>query len=100
MIGAILILLAAICKAISDTIAHHKDTSIFKTSKFWSNGGKIIPGTKYKLDGWHLSNSFMIVCFIAAAVLHRPVFAWYWEIAIGGVVFNLCFNVFYNKILR
>lgn len=100
MIGAILILLAAICKAIADTIAHHKDTSIFKKSKFWSNGGKIVKGTKYRFDGWHLSNSLMIICFVVAAVLHEPVLAWYWEILIGGALFNLGFNAFYNKILR
>ena len=100
MIAATLILLAAICKAIADTIAHHKSTSIFKRSKFWSNGGKMLPGTKYRFDGWHLSNSGMIICFIVAAVLHDPILAWYWEILIGGAVFNLVFNLFYNKILR
>lgn len=100
MIAAVLILLAAICKAVADTIAHHKSTSIFKRSKFWSNGGKILPGTKYRLDGWHISNSGMVICFVVATVLHEPVLDWYWEILIGGAVFNLVFNLFYNKILR
>lgn len=101
MIAATLILLAAICKAVADTIAHHKSTSIFKRSKFWSANGKLVGGVfKYKIDGWHISNSVMIICFVVAAVLHEPVLAWYWEILIGGAVFNLVFNLFYNKILR
>lgn len=100
MITAALILLAAICKAIADTIAHHKSTSIFKRSKFWSNGGKMLPGTKYRFDGWHISNSSMIIFFVVAAVLHEPVLAWYLEIPIAGIGFNLVFNIFYNKILR
>lgn len=99
MIALALIIIAAICKAVADTIAHHKSRSVFKNSKFWSNGGKIVPGTKYRLDGWHICNSGMICAFVVAAVLHSPVLAWYFEIPIGGVVFILVFNLFYNKIL-
>ena len=100
MIAAALIVFAAICKAIADTIAHHKDSSIFKRSKFWSQNGKFLPLTKYKADGWHFSNSTMIICFILAAVLHEPVIAWYWELLAGGVLFNLVFNILYNKVFR
>lgn len=99
MIAAALILLAAICKAIADTIAHHKGRSVFRNSKFWANGGKLLPGTKYKLDGWHLANSGMIICFVVATVLHDPILVWYFEIPIAGVLFNIVFNVFYNKLL-
>jgi hypothetical protein len=99
MIALLLITFAAICKAVADTIAHHLDTSIFRHSRFWINGGKIIFG-KYKFDGWHLSNSAMIIAFVFASVFHTPILKWYYEIAIAGVVFNLTFNVFYNKILR
>lgn len=99
MIGLSLIIFAAICKAIADTIAHHKGRSVFRNSKFWANGGKFLAGTKYKLDGWHICNSLMIVAFVVTAVLHSPVLAWYWEILIAGIAFNLTFNLFYNKLL-
>ena len=93
-----LIILAAICKAVADTIAHHFDTSVFRHSKFWVNGGKIIFG-KYKFDGWHLSNSMMIVAFITSLCFNSGL-QWYWVIFGGGVIFNLTFNLFYNRILR
>jgi hypothetical protein len=104
-LSEILLVAAAIFKAVSDTVDHHFDTSIFRRlePKFWdrdisSDKAKRIGG--YKVDAWHLSQSAMIVCMIAAAVLHQQKTAWYYEIAIGGVLWNILFNVFYNKILR
>ena len=99
---ALLIIFAAICKAVADTIAHHFDTSIFRHSKFWVNGGKVIFG-KYKFDGWHLANSFMIIFFfseMAYLVKFPPAIEWYYLFFGGGAIFNLTFNIFYNKILR
>jgi len=100
--GTILILLAAIFKAVADTVAHHYDTSIFRWNDFYNplKQGKKIPFTKYPLDGWHLANSLMIVSFICAWAFHKPILKWYYEIPIAGVAFNLTFNLFYNKILR
>jgi hypothetical protein len=108
LIAAVLILLAAICKATADTLAHHFDTSIFKNldPQFWNPN--IITKTMpqifgYPLDAWHLLNSGMIVFFIAAIPFHKKdkwQAAWYWEILIGGLLFNLVFNLFYNSILR
>ena len=95
---ALLIIFAAICKAVADTIEHHFDTSIFRHSKFWVNGGKIIFG-KYKFDGWHLANSFMIMAFLLALAF-PPEIEWYYTFFGGGLIFNLVFNIFYNKILR
>lgn len=106
MITALLILLAAIFKAIADTLAHHFYTSVFlrwKDKPFWNpmhERNDAVPRVfKYPIDAWHLANSGMIVCFICAVptVLH---FAWYWQILGGGLLFNLVFNLFYNKILR
>lgn len=94
----ILTIIAAISKAVADTIAHHFDTSVFRHSKFWVNGGKIIFG-KYKFDGWHLANSCMITAFITAFCFPVAI-PWYWIISGGGILFNFTFNIFYNKILR
>lgn len=99
MIGFALILFAAFWKSIADTIEHHKGKSVFRNKKFWSNGtGKHLPLSKYPFDGWHVSNSMMIVSFVVAAVLHEPSLAWYFEIPIAGIGFILVFNIFYNKI--
>jgi hypothetical protein len=107
VIGAFFIFFAALFKSVADTLQHHYDTSIFKhkAPKFWNPAisyryVKFLPLTKYRPDGWHLANSAMIVCFVCAAVLHRPVLAWYYEILIGGAWFIVVFNTFYNKLLR
>jgi hypothetical protein len=97
-IDAILISFAGVCKAVADTIAHHLDTSIFRHSNFWVNGGKIIFG-KYKFDGWHIANSLMIMAFITAICFPADL-QWYWIISGGGLIFNLTFNLFYNRILK
>jgi len=107
MITAIFILLAAICKAVADTLYHHYDTSVFArlNPKWWNpvvscNYVGFIPFTEYRPDGWHIANSLMIVAFIAAAVLHRSFASWWVEVIAFGIGFNIIFSLFYNKILR
>jgi len=104
-LSEILLIAAAIFKAVADTVDHHFDTSIFRRydPKFWdrdisSDKAKRIFG--YKIDAWHISLSFMICCMIAAAIFHQPKLAWYWEFVIGGTMWNIVFNIFYNRILR
>jgi len=101
----ILLTLAAIFKAVADTVDHHFDTSIFRRlePRFWdrdisSDKAKRVFG--YKVDAWHLSQSAMIVLMILAAIVHTPKLAWYFELIIAGCWWNLIFNTFYNKILR
>lgn len=94
------IILAAICKALTDTIAFHHG-GIFHADKFFdiNTQGKFLPLTKYPLDGFHLSNSMMIVFFIAAVCAPSPI-VWYLNIVLLGVVFNLVFNFFWNHIFN
>jgi hypothetical protein len=105
------IILAAICKAVSDTLVHHYYTSVFrfKDPRFWNpNESYKYTGflkiwfikTAYRADAWHISNSLMIISFCLAIVLHKPVLSWYYEFIIAGILFNGTFNIFYNKILR
>lgn len=97
----------AFFKAVSDTLVHHFDTSVFKwlNRRFWdpavsSAVAPFLRFTRYKIDAWHISNSCMIVALCAAVALHRPVLAWWWEVGILGLWFNLVFNVFYDRLLR
>lgn len=96
LIPFVFIALAAICKAVSDTIAHHYDTSIFKGKDFFNPEiqGKRLPFTSYPFDGWHVFNSLMIVFFCLA------VFWISWKLLLAGVLFILVFNLFYNTILK
>jgi hypothetical protein len=99
------ICLAAVFKAVMDTLAHHFDTSVFRKwdTKFWnplhrhSADVKVI--FKYPLTAWHLAGSGMIVSFIVAT-LFQTWLAWYWHVLVFGLVFNGVFNLFYNKVLR
>jgi hypothetical protein len=98
IIKIVLIILAAICKAAVDTITHHPHTSKL-WGKFWDvKIGPIVPYSRYRVNGWHLSNSLMIVCFIVAGVL--PGYKWYYDIPTLGIIFILVFNLFYNKIFQ
>jgi hypothetical protein len=106
MITALLIVLAAIFKALADTLQHHFDTSVFSklNQKFWNpvvscNYVRFLPFTKYRPDAWHLANSGMIICFIAAASISDSIFSfWLINFVMLGIIFNLIFELFYGKI--
>lgn len=104
LISLLIIFLAAMFKAIADTVDHHFDTSIFRlyNQSFWnrdvsSEKAKRIFG--YKIDAWHLALSAQIVCWLILPFVHEQKLRWIWELAIGGLFFNIVFNIFYNKIL-
>jgi hypothetical protein len=104
ILPALLIALAAISKAVADTVAHHFDTSVFKRYKraFWDKNYSADFAKRifnYKVDAWHLANSFMIVCFVASAPFTPPV-EWYYFIPAAGFLYIVVFNLFYNKIFR
>jgi hypothetical protein len=112
--------LAAICNAIMDTLKFHYYTSIFCEkygvyNAFWNEDVKdnkpyIIPGTKYKVNAWHLFKSAMIVlfalcnCFIFLAGTYITYLPYKIIIVTGllivyGFRWNGFFNLFFNKIL-
>lgn len=104
MYSEILIIAAAIFKAVADTVADHFFVSIFKSKnrKFWDKTTSSVFAKRiygYKVDAWHLANSGMIVCFISAAAVNDCK-CWWFFIILSGIIFNLVFNLFYNKILR
>jgi hypothetical protein len=113
--------LAAICNACMDTLAHHYYTSIFYKPSNINNAKWIsffnpdissisaytLPYTKYKVDAWHLFKSSMII-FLALSIT----FAWMsgppllniWWYYLGffillGIIWNGIFNIFYNHLL-
>lgn len=107
------IALAAVCKAVADTLRDHYDTSIFraKDPRFWNPQISwkyvgVIKFTKYHPDAWHLCNSLML-CFLDAAVVAATALYWHWkwweyglEFVLIGILFNVVFNLFYNRILK
>jgi hypothetical protein len=101
------LVIAGICKAVADTITHHFDSSVFrrKDKRFWDPSiswsyAKYLPLTKYKVDAWHLANSGMIISICFAIALHHSYTYWWAEFVAAGIIFNLSFNMFYNKVFR
>jgi hypothetical protein len=94
------IILAAICKALTDTIAFHRG-GVFKGRKFFDiyAQGEFLPFTKYPLDGFHVTNSLMIVFFVAAVCI-PPSLEWYLNIILLGTAFNLVFDLFWKYIFN
>jgi hypothetical protein len=102
-----LLILAAIFKAVADTLQHHFDTSIFRRMdvRWWNPAFswkyvKFLPLTKYRPDAWHLSNSLMVVSFICFGVFYEHHIHWVLEVIAAGIIFNLSFILFYDNILR
>lgn len=105
------IILAAFFKAVADVLMFHFETSVFKKKdgRFWNpevswKYVKFLPLTKYRPDGWHLANSLMIVSFICFGVFHLDgqgwAHKWWFELPAAGIIYNVVFNLFYDKILR
>ena len=91
----IYIILAAICKAMTDTIAFHGG-GIFHKNKFFdiTTQGEFFPYSKYRIDGFHIFNSLMILFFILAVTGLN------WKLAVAGIIYILIFNFFWNKIFN
>lgn len=109
MLSFLFIALAAIFKAVADTLQHHYGSSIFRKYNpnwwnpaiSWKHVG-FVKYTKYRPDAWHLANSGMICAFIAAVVVFNPggkIPDWL-DYFLFGAAFVAVFNFFYNKVLR
>ena len=120
MISFILIFLCAVCNSVMDVCSFHYDNSVFakfqpkiwETSISWKNkymnwdGGDkrmrklfwIINYPTFLTDSWHFAKSLMIVLFVLSIVLYVPVVSPVVDFLIMGAIWNLTFNVFYNKI--
>ena len=102
-----IIIFAAFFKAVADTLQHHFETSIFrkKDVRWWNPAYSwkyvnFIPFTKYRLDAWHLTNSLMIISFICLWVFGVHQFNWWIDLIAAGIIYNIAFSFFYDKVLR
>lgn len=105
--------LAAYFNAVMDTLQFHFDRSVFshKDPNFWNpakswQAAKFFPGTKYRMDAWHLFKSAMIVSSALSAVvlLYGLDFVMPWWgypgiLIVYGVVWIATFNAFFDVLL-
>lgn len=123
MISFILIALSALFNALMDVSQFHYSNSIFtKFNKPMYFNGEISWKSKYRdwdggdrrrrkwifglfnlpvafTDFWHLAKSMMVILFVLAIILYSPVFGMLIDFFVLGVIWNLVFLAFYNKIL-
>lgn len=107
ILAYILVFFAAIFNAAMDRLenlpAFNKSIFNHLDPKFWCKEvswqfTNFIPYTKYRPDAWHICKSAMIVLLIAAIVLSNNL-QW-WQFPILGTLWNVTFNLFYNKIMK
>jgi hypothetical protein len=114
IITSILVRLAAICNAVMDRIDDENiHDSIWKNSNWawwykresW-NQSKQIYG--WKFDGWHVFKSLMVIFILAAPLFYSPFFTIFnnsnsnalLDYITLGVIWNVTFRLFYNKIFK
>lgn len=101
----IFIFLAAICNAFMDIVENENFfESRFKNlnEKFWYKRISWEYAEKlwdFKVDAWHIAKSLMIVFLCAAIVNYQPFIPIVDFIVLGGI-WNLTFNLFYNRIFK
>lgn len=105
ILSLLLLSLAAICKALADTLDHHFDTSIFrgKPRRWWDPNvlHRRVPMIfGYPLDAWHIINSVQILSWLLLAVTWQSYNTWWIDVLAAGGIFVIVFNLFYNKIFR
>lgn len=106
MTSGLFIIIAAVLNAVMDllenenyyrSIFRHLDDRFWYKRESWKHVGKI---AGYRPDAWHLAKSGMIICLIMAVVLYEPYWGELIDLLGYGLLWNLSFNIFYNKILR
>ncbi len=107
MVTAILILLAAICKALADVLAWKQSYFVKKFPKLKSDFWKINEVhrkvhyiAKFPVDAWHIANSLGAMALLLLPFVHTPYFAWYIEYPAMVLFGTIFFNIFYNKIFQ
>jgi hypothetical protein len=105
MLSSLFIILAAIFNACMDRVENENFyTSVFKklNKNFWYKRESWETAYKifgYKFDFWHLSKSAMVISLCLAIALYVPILGTI-DFVIFGLLWNLTFNLFYNKILK
>ncbi len=103
----VFIILAAICDALIDTLQHHWYKFRFKdkVDKQWWNP-QISWQNKYNpdvmivqlSDAWHLFKTIKIILWVIAVVTYQIIINPLIDILIIGLIRNLVFSIFYNKV--
>lgn len=119
IVGLIMIILSAVANAIADTLENRVafEASIFYklNRRFWLKevswqyARKLFAGTwfEYKIDAWHLAESFQVLLFAGALILPFPIkhpyISGWWIVVLYcslGAVYIVTFNYTYKLLKR
>jgi hypothetical protein len=106
MLSSVFVILAAIFNACMDRLENENfHVSIWKrkSKKFWYKRESWKYAYKiggYKVDGWHLAKSGMIVSLCLAIVFYEPLFGKFYDFLFMGILWNLTFRIFYSRIFK
>ena len=118
MIILAFIILAAIMKAVMDSLQFHYSASIFRfwNADFWNPhyswknkykhgnpkfGEKFFGSTTFFVfltDGWHLAQFFFLNSMIAAIVTYEPIFNVWLDFILLGIGFRVVFQIFFKDV--
>lgn len=106
MFTLLFISIAAILNAFMDVLENETfSSSIFKhwNQKFWYKRESWKYAKKifnYKIDGWHLAKSSMIICIIGAIVNYHVITIWQVDFLLFGLLWNILFEFFYSHVFK
>lgn len=121
IIKCLLVAVAAMCNAVMDTLREHYEISIFTRFNRYYWDGKVSWRNKYNFgqegmgikqfyriplmssfsDAWHLFKSAMIITLcLALSITTLSSSFFLLQIALYGTIWNVVFDMFYNKFLR
>ena len=106
MITLLFIAIAAACNAVMDrtenapafnkSVFNHFDVKFWLKEVSWQYATKIFG---WKFDAWHVAKSLMLSFTLLAACLYSPILGGVFDFLLFGIVWNLTFNLFYNRLL-
>ncbi len=102
MLSLLFIALAALCNSIMDVTMFRYSNSIFYTDNpfwktWWSDRAKRFWIVQLN-DAWHFFKMWMIVFFILAVVFYKPIYIFYIDFWVYGLIWNVVFNLFFDVI--
>lgn len=107
IISLILVAIAAMFNAVMDRVENdvsfNKSVFRWKDKRFWCKDvswqyAKKIFG--WKADAWHIAKTLMIISIAFAMIFFHSIGRWWMDVLLIGAVWNLSFNIFYNKLLK
>lgn len=78
------------------SVFSNKNQKFWYKRESWKFAKKVF---NYKIDAWHIFKSLMVINLCISVVFYSPMFGIF-DFILFGALWNLIFNIFYNKILK